>query len=69
MPAAVNPTRSEWDVIVIGGAAAGENAAQYATQFSGLDSVIVEKELMGGECSSATGTSTYRPYSIDGTRS
>jgi len=51
MPAAVNPTRSEWDVIVIGGAAAGENAAQYATQFSGLDSVIVEKELMGGECS------------------
>ncbi|UQX86839.1 NAD(P)/FAD-dependent oxidoreductase [Jatrophihabitans telluris] len=49
--AAVDPARSEWDVIVVGGAAAGENAAQYATQFSGLDAVIVEKELVGGECS------------------
>ncbi len=46
-----DPDRSEWDVIVLGGAAAGENAAQYATQFSGLESVIVEKDLVGGECS------------------
>ncbi|MCW2493395.1 MAG: NAD(P)/FAD-dependent oxidoreductase, partial [Frankiales bacterium] len=37
MQASVDPDRSEWDVIVIGGAAAGENAAQYAGQFSGLD--------------------------------
>jgi dihydrolipoamide dehydrogenase len=51
MSASVDPDRSEWDVIVLGGAAAGENAAQYATQFSGLDAVIVEKELVGGECS------------------
>ncbi|MGI8333046.1 dihydrolipoyl dehydrogenase family protein [Actinomadura scrupuli] len=49
--ASLNPDRSEWDVIVVGGAAAGENAAQYATQFSGLEAVIVEKELVGGECS------------------
>src|SRR3954468_6586872 len=51
MSASVDPDRSEWDVIVLGGAAAGENAAQYATQFSGLAAVIVEKELVGGECS------------------
>ncbi|WP_042367264.1 dihydrolipoyl dehydrogenase family protein [Streptacidiphilus neutrinimicus] len=51
MAAAVDPERSEWDVIVLGGAAAGENAAQYAAQFSGLESVIVEAELVGGECS------------------
>src|SRR5918998_4336282 len=51
MSASVDPHRSEWDVIVLGGAAAGENAAQYATQFSGLEAVIVEKDLVGGECS------------------
>jgi dihydrolipoamide dehydrogenase len=51
MSASVDPDRSEWDVIVLGGAAAGENAAHYATQFSGLEAVIVEKELVGGECS------------------
>ena len=51
MKASVDPDRSEWDVIVLGGAAAGENAAQYATQFSGLEAVIVEEDLVGGECS------------------
>ncbi|MGH6657682.1 MAG: dihydrolipoyl dehydrogenase family protein [Actinocrinis sp.] len=49
--AAVDPERSEWDVIVLGGAAAGENAAQYAGQFSGLETVLVEAALLGGECS------------------
>ncbi|MEO7260415.1 MAG: NAD(P)/FAD-dependent oxidoreductase [Jatrophihabitantaceae bacterium] len=51
MTAAVDPDRAEWDVIVVGGGAAGENAAQYATQFSGLQAVLVEAELLGGECS------------------
>jgi dihydrolipoamide dehydrogenase len=49
--AALDPDRTEWDVIVLGGGAAGENAAQYASQFSGLTSVIVESALLGGECS------------------
>ena len=51
MTATVDPQRSEWDVIIVGGAAAGENAAQYATQNSGLEAAIVEAELVGGECS------------------
>jgi dihydrolipoamide dehydrogenase len=51
MAASVDPERSEWDVIVVGGAAAGENAAQYAARFSGLDAVLVEAALLGGECS------------------
>ncbi|MGQ4426306.1 FAD-dependent oxidoreductase, partial [Streptomyces violaceoruber] len=51
MAATLDPDRSEWDVIVLGGAAAGENAAQYASQFSDLSSVIVESHLLGGECS------------------
>jgi pyruvate/2-oxoglutarate dehydrogenase complex dihydrolipoamide dehydrogenase (E3) component len=51
MTAAVDPDRSTWDVIVLGAAAAGENAAQYASQFSGLSSVLVEDQLVGGECS------------------
>ncbi|MFG2352281.1 dihydrolipoyl dehydrogenase family protein [Streptomyces sp. NPDC048521] len=51
MTATVDPDRSSWDVIVLGGAAAGENAAQYASQFSGLSSVLVEDSLLGGECS------------------
>jgi pyruvate/2-oxoglutarate dehydrogenase complex dihydrolipoamide dehydrogenase (E3) component len=40
-----------WDVVVIGGGAAGENAAQYAIQDSQRTAVIVEAELLGGECS------------------
>jgi dihydrolipoamide dehydrogenase len=40
-----------WDVIVIGGGPAGENAAQYAIQGSKRTAVIVEAELLGGECS------------------
>ncbi|WP_432189029.1 dihydrolipoyl dehydrogenase family protein [Streptomyces sp. Tue6028] len=51
MTASVDPDRSAWDVVVLGGAAAGENAAQYASQFSGLSSVLVEDSLVGGECS------------------
>ncbi|MFL5862685.1 MAG: dihydrolipoyl dehydrogenase family protein [Solirubrobacteraceae bacterium] len=52
----MNSTRAaqdtqSWDVVVIGGGAAGENAAQYAVQGSERTAVIVEAELLGGECS------------------
>jgi dihydrolipoamide dehydrogenase len=40
----------EYDLIVIGAGAVGENIADYATQ-GGLKAVIVEHELVGGECS------------------
>ena len=40
-----------WDVLVIGGGPAGENAAQYAIQGSDRTAAIVEAELVGGECS------------------
>jgi len=40
-----------WDLIVIGGAPPGENVAQYAIQGSSRTAVIVEEQLVGGECS------------------
>jgi pyruvate/2-oxoglutarate dehydrogenase complex dihydrolipoamide dehydrogenase (E3) component len=48
--AAANPVET-WDVVVIGGGPPGENAAQYAIQGSDRTAVIVEAELVGGECS------------------
>ncbi|MBO0828500.1 MAG: NAD(P)/FAD-dependent oxidoreductase [Streptosporangiales bacterium] len=39
-----------YDVVVIGAGPTGENVAQYAVQ-GGLSAVIVESELIGGECS------------------
>lgn len=41
---------TEFDVVVIGGGAVGENAADYAAR-AGLSAAIVEAELLGGECS------------------
>ena len=43
--------RETWDVIVVGGGPPGENAAQYSIEGSDRTAVIVEKELVGGECS------------------
>ena len=44
-------TQESVDVIVIGGGAVGENAAQYAIEGTDLTAVIVEGHLLGGECS------------------
>jgi pyruvate/2-oxoglutarate dehydrogenase complex dihydrolipoamide dehydrogenase (E3) component len=41
---------AEVDVIVLGGGPVGENAADYAVR-AGLSALIVESELLGGECS------------------
>src|SRR5664279_1233536 len=51
MTGSVDPDRTEWEVIVIGGGPPGENVAAYASDGSGLSAVIVEQELVGGECS------------------
>lgn len=40
-----------FDVVVIGGGPAGENAAQYAVQGTDMTAAIIEGEKMGGECS------------------
>jgi dihydrolipoamide dehydrogenase len=40
----------EYDLIVMGGGAVGENVADYATK-GGLTAVLIEHELVGGECS------------------
>ncbi|SEC04122.1 dihydrolipoamide dehydrogenase [Paramicrobacterium humi] len=41
---------TEYDLIVIGAGPVGENVADYATK-AGLSTVIIERELVGGECS------------------
>lgn len=44
------PVKQEFDVVVIGAGAVGENVADRAVQ-GGLSVVLVEAELVGGECS------------------
>jgi len=40
-----------WDVVVIGAGPVGENAAEYAIQGSKRTAVLIEDQLVGGECS------------------
>ena len=44
-------TAQTYDVVVIGAGSAGENAADYATRASARTALMVERELVGGECS------------------
>ncbi|MET8330783.1 NAD(P)/FAD-dependent oxidoreductase, partial [Streptomyces sp. NPDC005181] len=46
----MNETTRTYDVVVIGAGPAGENVAERA-RAAGLSTVIVERELLGGECS------------------
>jgi pyruvate/2-oxoglutarate dehydrogenase complex dihydrolipoamide dehydrogenase (E3) component len=43
-------TQTDYDVIVLGAGPTGENVADYAVR-GGLTAVVVEPELVGGECS------------------
>jgi pyruvate/2-oxoglutarate dehydrogenase complex dihydrolipoamide dehydrogenase (E3) component len=43
-------TETEYDLIVIGGGAVAENVADRAVK-GGLTAVLIESELVGGECS------------------
>lgn len=44
-------TDQEYDVVVIGAGPAGENVADYAIRGSRRTALLVERELIGGECS------------------
>ncbi|MER5689078.1 FAD-dependent oxidoreductase [Streptomyces sp. NPDC002205] len=46
----MNDTDRTYDVVVIGAGPVGENVAE-RTRAAGLSTVIVERELLGGECS------------------
>ncbi len=46
----MNGTPSAYDVVVLGAGPTGENLAD-RTSAAGLSTVIVENELLGGECS------------------
>ncbi|MGP3940522.1 dihydrolipoyl dehydrogenase family protein [Streptomyces sp. 6N106] len=46
----MNQARDEYDVIVLGAGPVGENVAD-RTRAAGLSTAIVERELVGGECS------------------
>src|SRR6059058_3297025 len=46
----VRPVSDDFDVILVGGGPAGENAAGRCAE-GGLSVAVVERELVGGECS------------------
>src|SRR5699024_2531511 len=57
------------DVAVIGACPVGENAAQYAIEGTDLTAVIIEDELLGGECSyyaCMPSKALLRPVSVAG---
>lgn len=47
----ITPSVITADVVVIGGGPVGENVAQYAIEGTDLTAVLIEGELLGGECS------------------
>ncbi|MEV4620409.1 NAD(P)/FAD-dependent oxidoreductase [Asanoa sp. NPDC049573] len=49
MSGSINPARSQWDVIVVGGAPPGETISLYSSQ-AGLSVALVEQDRVGGEC-------------------
>ncbi|HEV7711073.1 MAG TPA: FAD-dependent oxidoreductase, partial [Asanoa sp.] len=49
MSGSINPARTEWDVIVVGGAPPGETISLYSS-FAGLSVALVEQDRVGGEC-------------------
>ncbi|GAA1894323.1 dihydrolipoyl dehydrogenase family protein [Asanoa iriomotensis] len=49
MTGSINPARSEWDVVVVGGAPPGETISLYSSQ-AGLSVALVEQDRVGGEC-------------------
>jgi pyruvate/2-oxoglutarate dehydrogenase complex dihydrolipoamide dehydrogenase (E3) component len=44
-------TDDAYDVVVLGAGPVGENVADYAVRGSGMTALLVERELVGGECS------------------
>ena len=64
------PDTQEYDVVVIGAGPVGENVAQYAIEGTDLTAVLVEGELVGGECSywaCMPSKALLRPVSVAGT--
>ena len=44
-------TSEAYDVVVLGAGPAGENAADYALRNSDRTALLIERHLVGGECS------------------
>lgn len=63
-------TSDVFDIVVIGAGPVGEIVAQYATEGTDLTAVLVERELVGGECSyyaCMPSKALLRPIEVAGT--